>query len=205
MFDNIIANKRQERLMKEQQQQQVAMTREQTSYQANAQTDAIDIAVQETKADLIKWQQDLGDELFELVLQLKGYKRGSDGNWFVPKDAQPLCNDLFISDVVIPQCRPFISRGFINSNLTEERILMSLKNTCNDIVNMMADGYDIYNIEFIKFDDVMRIIKNVLIPSAFRSLNGWTKKTDSTNFRRIESSYEAAPDTKKKRMFGIGG
>jgi len=205
MFDNIIGrDKRAERIQQESEQRQINFGREQNAYSQNAATDQIDIAIQESKSDLIKWQQDLDAELFELVLQLRGAKKGEDGLYYIPPDADPLCNDLFITDVVVPQCKPFIARYFINSNLDETRILNALMETCNDIADIMADGYDLYNIQFIKFDDIMRIIKNVLIPSAFRALNGWTKKTDSTNFRRIESSYDAPPQASKRKVFGIG-
>ena len=204
MFENIIGNKRDERAQQESEQRQINFGREQNAYSQNAATDQLDIAIQESKSDLIKWQQDLDAELFELVKQLKGAQRGEDGIYYVPADANPLCNDLFITDVVIPQCKPFIARYYINSNLDEVRILNALEATCNDIANLIADGYDIYDIEFIKYDDIIRIIKNVLVPSAYRALNGFTKKTDSTNFRRIESSYDAPPANNKKRMFGIG-
>jgi len=205
MFENITGrDKHAERQQAESEARQINFGREQSAYQTNATTDQLDISVQESKSDLIKWQQDLDTELFELVLQLRGAEKSNDGTYYIPANANPLCNDLFVTDVVIPQCKPFIARYFINSNLDETRILKALESTCNDICNLMADGYDIYNIEFIKFDDVMRIIKNVLIPSAFRALNGWTKKTDSTNFRRIESSYDAPPSNKDRRMFGIG-
>ena len=168
MFENIAgSNRRAERLQKESEDRQINFSREQTSYASNATTDQLDIAIQESKSDLIKWQQDLDAELFELVIQLRGAKKGNDGTYYIPDDAEPLCNELFITDVVIPQCKPFIARYFINSNLDETRILNALRSTCNDIANLMADGFDIYEIEFIKYDDVIRIIKNVLIPSAF--------------------------------------
>jgi len=205
MFENITGNnKREERIQEESENKQISFGREQNAYSQNATTDQVDIAIQESKSDLIKWQQDLDTELFELVLQLRGASKGEDGLYYIPEDANPLCNDLFITDVVIPQCKPFIARYFINSNLDEMRILRALESTCNDIVNLMSDGYDLYDIEFIKNDDVIRIIKNVIVPSAYRCLNGFTKKTDSTNFRRIESSYDAPPQVQKRGVFGIG-
>jgi len=203
MFEAISGN-REEKLQKESEDRQINFGREQNSYTQNATTDQVDMAIQESRSDLIKWQQDLDAELFELILQLKGASRREDGLYYVPEDATPLCNDLFITDVVIPQCKPFLARYYTNSNLDETRLLNSLESTCNDIVNLMADGFDLYGIEFIKFDDIMRIIKNIIIPNAFRALNGWTKKTDSTNFRRIESSYDAPVSNNKNKMFGIG-
>ena len=177
MFENITGNnKREERIQEESENKQISFGREQNAYSQNATTDQVDIAIQESKSDLIKWQQDLDTELFELVLQLRGASKGEDGLYYIPEDANPLCNDLFITDVVIPQCKPFIARYFINSNLDEMRILRALESTCNDIVNLMSDGYDLYDIEFIKNDDVIRIIKNVIVPSAYRCLNGLQRK-----------------------------
>jgi hypothetical protein len=120
----------------------------------------------------------------------------------VPTESQPLCNDLFIDSVVIPQCKPFMNRNLINSNLTEKRILAMLKDTSNDIVNNMSDGYDIYNINFMQYDNVLRMIKNTISASAFRALNGWTKKTDSTSFKKIESTFENGNE-RKKGMWGM--
>lgn len=178
--------------------------REQSTFQVGNDADSSikDAMFQEQKSDLIRWQQQLGDEMQDLVFILKGYrKQGSV--WTIPDDPTALCNDLFIDEVIIPQCTPFISRNLINSNFQEERILMMLRTTMDDIADNMADCYDKYDIDFINNDLILRLIKNTIKPGAFRSLNGWTKKTDSTIFKRVESSFDNKNEQQQKKIFGI--
>ena len=97
----------------------------------------------------------------------------------------PLCNELFV-DYVQSQVEPFLSRNLINSNFTEKRILATLRYTMDDIADAMADGWNIYGVEFINANLVDRLIKNVITPGPFRALKGWTKKSDNTIAKRIE-------------------
>ena len=157
---------------------------------------------QEGKSDLLKWQQDLDEELMDLVNRLRGYTMGHEGDYIPIEGVEPLCNNKFVSDVVIPQCKPFLSRNLINSTFTEDRILLDLKNTSNDITANIADGYDIYGIKFQNYDIVLRMIKNVIRAGAFRALNGFTKKTDSKVHKVLESKFENSGQ-QQKRSFGF--
>lgn len=165
--------------------------------------DRSEIMSQEGKSDLLKWQQDLDDELKNLVYTLKGYSKNSEGVMEVAEGQIPLCNDLFVMNVVIPQCKPFLSRNLINSTFTEDIILMDLKNTVNTITANLADGYDIYDIDFINYDLVLRLIKNTIRAGAFRALNGFTKKTDSKIHKVLESTFDN-PNQGKSGMMGFG-
>lgn len=174
--------------------------REQNTLTVNAPEEQTEIINQEGKSDLLKWQQDLDPELEKIALRFTGWIR-KDGNWIRTKN-KPLCNDKFMDDVVAPQLEPFLTKNLINSNLSEERILLGLKHTANDIMANMCDGYDIYDIEFQNYDLILRVLKNTMKSSAFRALNGWTKKTDSTIFKKLESSFDNA-NTQQKGMFGF--
>ena len=180
----------------------MSFQREQNTMAVTAPEEQTEIINQEGKSDLLKWQQDLDDELMELVYRLKGMTK-IDGEFKRVDKGNPLCNDKFVTDVVIPQCKPFLSRNLINSNFTEDRILMDLKHTSNDIMSNMADGYDIYGIQFQNYDIILRLIKNVIKAGAFRALNGWTKKTDSTIFKKLESSFDNANAQPQRGLFGI--
>lgn len=203
MFENILPGS-QIRQMREAENRQNDFVREQNALGSttNANSDMVDLSHQEEKTDLIKWQQDLEPELMDLVYKLKGWIL-IDGQWMKPGDCRPLCNDVFINKIVIPSCKPYLCRNMINTNLSEERILHSLKRTSNEIADNMCDGWDIYEIDFIDYDVVLGTIKTTIIPGAFRSLNGWTKKTDSTIFKRIESSFDNPNAQQKKTIFGI--
>lgn len=203
MFESLFRNERKE--IEQSQAKQMDFQREQSAFAAASNAEQVDLVQQETKSDLIKWQQELDDELMNVVYKLKGYTRDERGVWVKPNDCIALCNDKFIEHVFIPNCKPFLSRNLINSNFTEDRILALLRNTMNDFADNMADHYDEYEIEFQNFDLIDRLTKNVIVSGAFRALQGWTKKTDSTNFRRIESSIDNQREGPQKRRFSLLG
>jgi len=189
-----------------QQDKQINFAREQAITQAATDpgSDQSYAMEQDSKSDLLRWQQELGDELFELVMSFKGFAK-DEKDHFVQVKEQPICNDDFIYDVVIPQCRPFMSRNLINSKFDEARILNMLKSTSNDIANCMADGYDKYDIKFTDFDLIDRNIKNVIIAGAYRAFKGWTKMTDSTALKRIEAFHQSDEQQKPDGMLKMMG
>jgi len=203
LFDNLTQKEERQELERERRHKNINNENATVSNSSDALTDQSYRIEQDNKSDLIKWQQDLDDDLNDLVMTLKGRAIVNDT---IIQVAEPLCNDLFIHQVVIPQCKPFLSRNMINSKFDEKRLLNKLKHTMNDIADAMADSWgikgSIYNIEFVNFNLIDRNIKNVIEASAFRSLQGWTKKTDSTMIRRNEVTTESI-DTQKKSMFGL--
>ena len=154
----------------------------------------------EHRNDLIKWQQDLDDEMQEIVYNLLGINE-MDGELVQRK--KPLCNEKFVYDVVIPQCKPFMSRSLINTNWSEDQILISLKNTANTIVAQMADNYERYGIEFSDMSSILTAIKNHNKAGAYRSWNGWTKRMDSTMIKRVESHNDSGTTMKRKTFGGF--
>lgn len=199
---------RQERFAERQQQKEMDFAKEQNIISNATKEEQLELLNQETRSNLLRWQQELEDELVNLIHILKGHKLDEFENgylsWDIPDNPKPICNDKFIEDVVIPQCRPFMSRNLINSNFSEDRILMSLRNTMDDIVDNMADGFDIYDINFQNYDLILRLIKNVICPGSFRALQGWTKKTDSTIFKSVESNFlNPRREEKKRGIFNI--
>lgn len=166
-------------------------------FNAGMQEEQADVYAQANRSDLIRWQQELDDELFNTVQTLLGRTAVDDR---LIQVSDPLCNKTFIHEVIIPQCKPFMSRNMINSNLDERRILMLLRSTCDDIVDAMADGHDRYGISFENFDLVLRLVKNTIQPGTFRALRGWTKKMDSTMVKRIESENVSTNEKKRSLM-----
>ena len=199
LFDMFGVNK-EGKMEVESEKRQMAFQREQNSMAITAPEERTELMNQEGKSDLLKWQQDLDPELERIAHRFTGWIR-KEGEWFKTTN-KPLCNDKFMNDVVAPQLEPFLTKNLINSNFTEERILLDLKHTSNDIAGCMADGFDTYGIEFQNYNNILRIIKNTMKSSAFRALNGWTKKTDSTIFKKLESSFDNA-NTQQKGMLGF--
>ena len=174
--------------------------REQNTLGVVAPVEQTELIDQQGKSDLLKWQQELDPELQNIAYRFTGWVK-VDGIWTKTK-ATPLCNDKFMNDVVAPQLEPFLTKNLINSNFTEDRILMDLKHTANNIMANMADGYDLYGIQFQNYDLILRVLKNTMKSSAFRALNGWTKKTDSTVFKKLESSFDNA-NPQQKGVLGL--
>ena len=168
----------------------MALQREQNIIALNAPEEQTEITNEVGKADLIRWQQDLDPEMERIAYRLTGWTKQQDGSWTKTKGKKPLCNNKFMDDVVAPQLEPFLTKNLINTNLTEERILLNLRNTADDIASNMADGFDIYEIEFMNYDIVLRLLKNTMSASMFRALKGWTKKQDSQIHKILESSFD---------------
>ena len=166
----------------------MSFQREQNTIAITAPEEQTELMHQEGKSDLLRWQQDLDDEMLELVARLRGMAKVNN-EFKIVEGVTPLCNDKFITDVVIPQCKPFLSRNLINSTFTEESILRDLKNTSNDITANMADGFDIYGINFQNYDIILRAMKNVIKAGAYRALNGFTKNKDSQIHKILESTH----------------
>ena len=200
----------QERVLQQQAQQA------QMEVASNPQDDMVAYQHQAERADLMRWQQELDDQAENLKHRLRSEYKTEDGDWLpkktttFAKDSKgkirrdpltkkpvmitirvpPLTNDLFI-EYIESQVEPFLSRNLLNSNFNEARILGILKNTMDDIVNNMADGWDVYEIEFRNYDIVTRLIKNTIIPGPFRALNDGERRHQRTINKRVEAFTES--------------
>lgn len=181
-------------------QHQTNMTREDGIIKVAAADSQLDL---NRDKELIRWQQEMNPELAEVVFKLKGWIQDQKGNWIEPKDCEPLANDLFINNIVVSECKPYLSKNFINSNMDETRLLIKLKGTMKSITNSMADGYDRFSIKFTDYDVVLDIIKGLIVPAAYRAVNGWTKKTDSTITKSIHTVMDNPKEEKKTWVPGF--
>ncbi len=219
MFDSLIPgneSKVDRRAEREAEDRQVQHAKESEAFTETMRNDEAYMQEHKERSDLIRWQQDLDDDLQKLVHKLKAHHqvngvwvRQTEKVWDEETDTIieqykiPMVNDLFIDQVVIPQCEPFLSRNIFNSNLDETRILTMLKRTMNEIADAMCDGYDVYGIEFRNFGIVDNLIRITIIPSPFRSLQGWNKRMDNMAIRRIESFNESTQSQpQQKGIFG---
>jgi len=201
MFENILSPNNEMKQQIEAEKRAMSFQREENTFRATAAEDNSEVMSQEGKSDLIKWQQDLKAEVSELKYKLLGYEV-IDGKW-VQKQV-PLCNKLFVHQIIDPMFSAYMSRSFINTNLDERQLLMRVKKTCNNVAKTLISKHEKYGVKFEDFDDIDSQCKNILVPAAFRALKGWTKKTDSTIFKRIESANESGNEKEKKtNLFGF--
>lgn len=215
LFDGIIGNSEEKQMM-EAKKEEKNFIRENQLIDSVTRGEETDLNQQEGRSDLLKWQQSLDDEIERLKHRLRSEVLDEQDNW-MPKYISagrdedgnpmferipPLANELFI-DYIESQVEPFLSRNMLNSNFNERRILEILKNTCNDIADAMADGWDIYEINFINYDLVVRLIKNVIIPGPFRALNDGQRRHDRTVAKRIEAFNDKEISKKGKGVMGV--
>ncbi len=201
MFENALGVNNEAKQMKEAEHRAMSFQKEQNTFAVTAPEDRTEVMSQEGKSDLIKWQQDLKSEIEELKYKLLGYEI-ENGAWV--QKHKPMCNELFVHQIIDQMFSAYMSRSFINTNLDERQLLMRLKKTCNNVAKTLISKHDKYAIRFEDFDDIDSQIKNILVPAAFRALKGWTKKIDSIIFKRIESDTGGSNDTEKKGgLFGF--
>ena len=215
MFENLFNRKKEEQQIEEAQEKEHKFVQGRDMFNAAVGEQDDYMIMNEQRNDLLKWQQDLDDEMEKLKHRLRsevktehGWKRKTiikydeEGNELI-YEYPALANDIFV-DHVETLVEPFLSRNLINSNFNEDRILQMLKDTMNDIVDSMADNYDNYGIDFSNFDIVVRLIKNVIIPGPFRALNDGQRRHDRSINKRVEA-FNDRPNQpqQKKGMLGV--
>ena len=179
--------------------------------ESNASTmmqDNIPLPDQDKRSELLRWQQELDDQIIILKHEyrnedwdeIKGKwvkKTGIDG-----KPIPPLMNEHGIQST-ISMARPLLNRNLINSNMQDEFVRELLRNTCNDFTSSLAINGRRWGAARNDYDTILRIFKNYIIPTPFRAVNGWNKKTDSTNFKHMEAHTETG--RKEQRNSGFIG
>jgi hypothetical protein len=183
---------------------------------ASPQDDMVFLQQKEERSDLLKWQQDLKEELVQLKHDLRNEQLNEEkGKWepiaiavgyneqgqLLYQMLPPIINELGIR-MIDQQVRPLFSRNMINTNLNEEIINKVLCLTCNTIVENMADNYDRYGVEFTNMDLVMRLIKNAIIPAPFRALNDGERRHARSINKRVEAFTETTDTGQKRSRLG---
>ena len=202
MFEFFGGNEKKEAAASERRDQNFA--REMKTAETQHADDNTYLETQTQKSDLIRWQQEFNEELENLKYELLSQTKTSRG-WeaktykeydvknrvYVIKTVPPLCSVEFAEKIIRIAVRPWLNKNAVNSNLSEKTILKMLRNTHNDVVGAISDGWGLHGIQTLDdANNITRMIKNYIDPAAYRSLNGWTKRTDSTMIKRIESQQD---------------
>lgn len=194
--------------------------RERDTFNSAHTDDATYFESQEKRADLLRWQQEFKEELEELYHELLSEHKTSEGwvtkrykEWdaekqvYVEKEIAPLCTPAFADKIRRMALKPWLNKSAVNSNLDEKKIIKMLRNTHNDIVGAISDGWGIHGIQTIdEANAICRTIKNYVDPAAYRAYQGWTKKLDSTMLKRIESQQDlSGQQNQKTGIWGLLG
>lgn len=203
MFESFLPNAQVKNEL-EAEKRQMNLMREQSSIAASS--DPLYVQEQNQKSDLIRWQQELEDGLEILKMRLRNRTKNLNGEWVETQGIPPLVTEKGIC-MIESELSPFLgqeAKNLINSNLNEDMILSMLKNTADTIVVNLADNYDIYMVNPTpsNMSHTMRIIKNAIIPTPYRALNGWTKRQDNMGIKRIETFVDN-PGQERKKILGI--
>lgn len=218
MFDFLKNNEKAEAKAAEEREKAFIEKRDNFAAVNAASSDAAYLESQDRKSDLLRWQQEFNQETAELYHELlgeaqtpEGWKQKEYKEWdenkqvYITKKVKPLCTPAFAEKLIRITVKPWQNKSAVNSNLNEKVIIKMLRNTHNDIVSAICDGWGFHGIKTI--DDanaICRMFKNITDPAAYRALNGWTKKTDSSMIKRIESQQELA-QTQQQNKGLIGG
>lgn len=165
--------------------------------------------------ELVKWQQDLIDELNEHILDLQRlrkkvddegnvtyerilyFDRVNDDGKDVYKRAKPIMNNLGIN-AFKTFIRPMISRNLLLSNFSEEQILNKLKHTTISWITHLALHYKEYGVEVTNLSMLTRLFKSVSEPGCFRALANGERNWLSTTSKRAEIITSNEQTAKKK-------
>lgn len=212
---NFINSEKKEALAAEKREKEFITQRD--TFNAHHVDDAAYVDTQNQKSDLIRWQQEFNDDLDNLKHELlseektsKGWTRKTYNEYdegrgiFVIKEVDPLCSPEFAEKLIRIAVRPWLNKNAVNSHLREKTILKMLKNTHNDIVGAISDAWGYHGIKSLDdANQICRMIKNYIDPAAYRALEGWTKRIDSTMIKRIESQQEAVNQQQQGFLAGI--
>ncbi len=166
--------------------------------------DQTHIYEQERKAELLRWQQERRTQINHLKAKLLGYEQVGEDEWVKDPKQKALCNETFINDWVDPICSAFLSKDYVNSNLTEDRILNKLHNTFDDLTIALMAKHKEYGIDMLDLTTVVRLLKSFIIGPAYRPYKGFTKIKDSGIHKAIETTYtHPLKEGEKKKFLGI--
>ena len=207
LFDGFIPNK-EDKKMKDAEKRQQDNALEASTYEAANDVNSEMMLQQEAKMDLLRWQQDMTEDEKSLYIHLLDLIE-VEGKLIPRPNGKPLCNDRFISEVVRPIIRPFLSKNMINTTYDREGVRRMLRNTFDTLTDTLADGYNDnieegYGIEFRNYDIIDRELKNFCESAANRSLGGFTKKHDSSIIKVVEGRTHIDRQEENKRgIFGF--
>ena len=170
--------------------------------------------LQESRNDLVRWQQDLPEELERLMHELRN-EILVDGEWqpkmrFVGYNDQgeatyeaipPMMNETGIA-MTITALRPLISRNLINSNYSEDWILQRLRGTINGFVLDFRNNFYHYQIRKENLQQILSLIKNVIEPTFWRAWNNGERKYLTTIHKHIEATNQTTKPQNKNSVFG---
>jgi len=173
------------------------------------------IEMQEGRSDLLRWQQDMNNEVEGFIHELRR-EVNKEGIWqrktvFKEYDADdnevwvempPIMNEMGI-DKIRTLLNGITSRNLFNSNYTDDRVFANLRRIISNLIYDIRDNYKTYNLRFEDFTWLVDKVKTIAEASFWRSWNNGERKYQTTIYKSIEARNEHhAQQEKKKTIFG---
>jgi len=202
----IFGNKQEKQMISAEQRQQAHETKNtllsNTTHPGSV-SDMVPLNQQVEKQELIRWQQELGDEQDILEHDLKNHVY-TDNGWMVDPNLPALLNDKGIF-MIKRELRPHLSRNLFMSNLKEDRICMMQQNTLKTIALTLVANHGTYDFDVRNINHIMRVTKNYIIPGAYRAFNEGERKHLRTMHKSVEAHTSSEDQRPKKKLFGLIG
>lgn len=191
-------------------------SREQVASTSASHPSSMDRSMQivEQRSDLLRWEQEFGEEFELFVRNLRNEEFTEDG-WRpisrttyvngVPTTVtmEPDFNDLFVQRLK-HYAQPFMMKQVAISKMDEKRILLMLKRTSHALTQDLAIHMDDYGIkDLATATRIKRAFLQFVAPNFYRSVGGWNKEQSSKIWNRSE--VVTNPEPEKKKFFGMFG
>lgn len=164
--------------------------------------------------ELIKWQEDLSDELMAVVRRLKRIAKNSKGEWVpeqefmgydpegreVWREVKPMLNDKGVLWFV-QRASPLLSRNLMMSNYDESMIGVHLNSTAQDFIIELRNNFYIFDVNKEDFKTVIRLFKDLVRPTFYRCLNNGERKYSGMIHKLVETRAETVQAAKSNRGF----
>jgi hypothetical protein len=207
-----------ERMQRQMFQDEMQYGREQEAM-SQAVDDNVFFHQKEGNDDLTKWQQDLKDEVEMTIKDFRREVQNEDGEWErmtrmtgeqtedgenIYEYEKPMMNELGIN-MFRAFVRPCMSRNLIMSNYNEDRIYTKLRSDIINYINHLGGNYMKYGIEKHNLSIIVRMLKDIIEPAHWRSLNNGERSYLNTINKRVEAfTYGGNQQQQQKKGF-LGG
>jgi len=192
-----------------------SMAREQQAMEAALTEDRQFMEIQESRNDLLRWQQDLNEDVSGFIHELrrevmvdgqwqrktvfKGYNKQ---NQEVYEEVPPIMNELGI-DKIRTLLNGITSRNIFNSNYSDDRVFANLRRIIMNLIYDIRDNYQLYNLKFEDCTWLVDKVKTIAEASFWRCWNNGERKYQTTIYKNIEAKNESVQQQeKKKTIFG---
>ena len=191
---------------------QLDHSKEQSNFQAALMDDAGYYERAEQRDDLTRWQQDLKDELDVLRHDLKHEIKDNRDRWIrelvMNEDGKeipmpPMANELGVYRIIALTKR-YLNRNVMMSNLNEEIIFRMMRDLVETLVIHLGSKYEQYEIDPNDLSLIIKMIKDSVETTLYRSLNNGERNYLNTINRRIET-FADRQEPKRKGLFGMFG